>query len=138
MRRIIAIVAVTLTLGACATLPDGRQVFLPTASIANPATPQSLYDIKATYGIAQVAALTYIDRYRAGNRCTRTRPESLNNLCSRRSVVERLQRADDVAISALDKATAFVTNNPTLDASDAIAAARAAVTIFYNIAKGGA
>lgn len=138
MRKILIVLALSLSIAGCATLPNGTKVFLPTASIANPATPESLYDIKATYGIAQVASITYIDRYRSGNRCTKTRTESLTNLCSRRSVVLRLQRADAVAIDALAEATAFVTNNPTLDASDAIAAARKAVTIFYNITKGGA
>lgn len=140
MKRIILTLTLTLSLAiaGCATMPDGTKVFLPTASVANPLGPTSLYDIKATYAIAATAAATYNDRYRAGNRCTKTQPESLTNLCSRRSVVLRLQRADSVATSALAKATAFVTNNPTLDASDAIAAAREAVNIFYNIKKGGA
>lgn len=138
MRKILLALTLSLSIAGCATMPDGTKVFLPTASIANPATPASLYDIKATYAIAATAAATYNDRYRAGNRCTKTRPESLTNLCSRRSVVLRIQQADRVATAALAKATAFVTNNPTLDASDAITAAREAVTIFYNITKGGA
>lgn len=136
MKNIFAIVALGFTLGGCATMPNGTKIFLPTASITNPVTPQSLYDIKATYIIAQTGADAYIQRYRDGHRCTKTALESLSNLCSRRSVVLKLQNADRVAQIALGRADAFIRDNPTIDASSVISAAQLAVAAFFDIQKG--
>lgn len=136
MRRFLVLAAVGLSLAGCATLPDGKKVFLPTASVQNPVTPQNLADIKATYAIAQTGAVAYIDRYRQGHRCTKTAPESLGNLCSRRSVVLKLQDADRKATMALGRATVFIRDNPTLDASSLISAAQIAVGAFYELQKG--
>jgi hypothetical protein len=136
VKNIFAIVALGFTLGGCATMPNGTKIFLPTASITNPVTPQSLYDIKATYIIAQTGADAYIQRYRDGHRCTKTALESLSNLCSRRSVVLKLQNADRVAQIALGRADAFIRDNPTIDASSVISAAQLAVAAFFDIQKG--
>lgn len=136
MRRFSAVVVIGLSLAGCATLPDGKRVFLPTASVQNPVTPQNLADIKATYALAQTGAVAYIDRYRQGHRCTKTALESLGNVCSRRSVVVKLQNADSKATMALGTATAFIRDNPTLDASSLISAAQIAVAAFYEIQKG--
>lgn len=135
MQKIIA-TAFALSLGACATLPDGTKVFLPAASVKNPVTSVSMYDLKATYTIAQAGAVAYIDRYRQGHRCTKTALESVTNLCSRRSIVIKLQNADRVAQVALGRADAFIRDNPTIDASSVISAAQSAVGAFYEIQKG--
>lgn len=135
MHKII-ILALAISLGGCATLPDGTKVFLPTASIANPIKSTSLYDIQATYVIAQAGANAYIQRYRDGYRCAKTRLESPSNLCSRRSIVVKLQNADRIASVALGRASAFIRDNPTIDASAVISAAQSAVAAFYDIQKG--
>lgn len=132
----IILVALAVSLGGCATLPDGTKVFLPTASVANPVTPGVLYDINATYVIAQAGANAYIQRYRDGHRCTTSALESPSNLCSRRSVVAKLRNADAKASVALGRASAFVRDNPTIDASSVISAAQLAVGAFYDIQKG--
>lgn len=134
MKRFLLIAL--LALGGCATMPDGTKVFLPTASVKNPVTPASLYDIKATYTIAQAGAAAYIDRYRAGHRCTKTALESVTNVCSRRSVVLRLQQADRTAQIAIGRVDAFIRDNPTIDASAVVSAAQMAVGAFYDIQKG--
>ena len=136
MKRAILTVLFAASLAGCATLPNGTKVFLPTASIANPVTPTSMYDIKATYAIAQAGADTYIQRYRDGFRCTKTHLESVTNPCSRRSIVLKMQAADRTAQIALGKADAFIANNPTIDASAVISAAQLAVTAFYQIQQG--
>ncbi len=136
MKRVILVIAFALSLGACATMPDGTKIFLPTASVKNPVTPATMYDLKATYVIAQAGAVAYIDRYRQGHRCTTTALESIGNLCSRRSIVVKLQNADRVASIALGRADAFVRDNPTIDASSVISAAQSAVGTFYEIQKG--
>lgn len=138
MKRFVLIFTLLLAseVGGCATLPDGTKVFLPTASIANPIKSTSLYDIQATYVIAQAGADAYIQRYRDGHRCTKARLESVGNICSRRSIVIKLQNADRVASIALGRATAFIRDNPTIDASAVVSAAQSAVAAFYDIQKG--
>jgi hypothetical protein len=136
MRKLLLAVTLSLYVAGCATLPNGQKVFLPTASVANPVTPMSLYDIKATYAIAQAGADAYIQRYRDGHRCTKTALESVTNLCSRRSIVLKMQMADSKAQVALGQVDTFIMNNPTLDASSAIAAAQLAVNAFYTIQQG--
>lgn len=134
--RFFVVALLALSLGACATMPDGTKIFLPTASVKNPVTSTSLYDVKATYVIAQAGAVAYIDRYRAGHRCTTTALESVTNPCSRRSVVIKLQNADRTAQIALGRVDAFIRDNPTIDASSVISAAQSAVGAFYEIQKG--
>lgn len=136
MKRIILALTVALSVTGCATMPDGTKVFLPTASVKSPVTPISLYDIKATYVIAQAGADAYIQRYRDGHRCTKIALESVTNICSRRSIVVKLQNADRTAQIALGRVDAFIRDNPTIDASSIIAAAQSAVGAFYDIQKG--
>jgi len=135
MRKLIIALTLSIALAGCANI-NGKSVFLPTASVANPVTSLSMYDIKATYAIAQAGAEVYIQRYRDGFRCTKTKLESVTNLCSRRSVVLRLQTADQRAQIALGKADAFISANPTIDASSVISAAQLAVSAFSEIQKG--
>lgn len=136
MRKIILAVALSLSLAGCVKGPGGMTIFLPTASVKNPVTAASLYDIKATYIIAQAGGDAYIQRYRDGFRCTKTRLESVTNLCSRRSIVIKMQNADRKAQIALGRADAFIRDNPTIDASAVISAAQSAVSAFYEIQKG--
>jgi Na+/H+-translocating membrane pyrophosphatase len=127
MKQIFAIILIAFSLGGC--IPVGP-------SVPNPVTPTSLYDVKATYAIAQAGADTYVQRYRDGFRCTKTRLESVTNLCSRRSIVIKMQNADRVAGIALGQAETFIFNNPMLDATSVISAAQRAVTAFYQIQQG--
>ena len=135
MRRLIVASLLAFTLAGCANI-GGKQVFLPTLSVANPVSVSTLADAKATYVAAQSLAVIYVDRYRAGNRCTTSRIESLTNLCSRRSIVLKIQKADRVAVAAIEQASDFIQNHPTLDASSLISAAYRAATSFYTLAKG--
>lgn len=125
MKRFIAIAFLTLNLAGC--LPP---------SIPNPVTPTSLYDVKATYAIAQAGVDTYVQRYRDGFRCTKTRLESVTNLCSRRSIVVKMQNAERIAGITLGQAEIFIANNPTIDATSMISAASRAVTALYQIQQG--
>jgi hypothetical protein len=125
MKRIILALTLSLSLAGC----------LPPA-IPNPVSPTSLYDVEATYAIAQAGVDTYIQRYRDGFRCTKIKPESVTNICSRRSVVVKMQNADRVAGIALGRAEAFVRDNPMLDATSVISLAQQAVTGLYQIQQG--
>ena len=127
MRKILLVLTLSLSLAGC--IPTGP-------SIPNPVTPTSLYDVKATYAIAQAGVDTYVQRYRDGFRCTKTRLESVTNLCSRRSIVVKMQNADRVAGITLGQAETFIFNNPMLDATSVISAAQRAVTALYQIQQG--
>lgn len=112
---------VFLALGGCATTP-----------IRNPITTTQLATVESAYGVALAGAVAYRNR----PRCTKTALESISNLCARRSIVIRLQQADQKAQIALGKAAIFIRNNPTLDASSLIAAAQAAVELLNQIQSG--
>ena len=125
MKRLLLALTLSLSLGGC----------LPPA-IPNPVTPTSLYDVEATYAIAQAGVDTYVQRYRDGFRCTKTKPESVTNICSRRSIVVKMQKADSTAQIALGRAEAFVRDNPMLDATSVLSLASQAVTALYQIQQG--
>ena len=119
MKRFLAIGLIALSLGACAT-------------IKNPITNSQLATIESSYGVVLSGAVAYRNR----PRCTKTALESVSNICARRSIVLRMQAADRTAQVALGRARAFVTNNPTLDASSLLQAAQDAVSIFAAIQTG--
>lgn len=131
LRRVlvaIMLIAIAPGLGACAALYKANGL-----SIANPVTNNRIYDIEAGYGVVLTAAKVYVDNYRAGKRCTVQKPESLTNLCSRRSVVIKIQQADANAQVAIAKAKGFILRNPTLDPSSVLDAAQTAVDTLRTI-----
>lgn len=118
MRKLLVLFFV-LTLSAC-------------ASINNPLNLTRLAQIESAYGIALSAAVGYYRLYKI-NRCTQSRPESVANICARRSVVVALQQADKKAQVALTSAQRFVRANPTLNAGAVIDAAQLAVDAMRQI-----
>ena len=134
MHKIIIALTLSLSLAGCVTNSDGTVTIFPV--VKNPVTPLSLYDIKSTYAIAAAGADSYIQRYRDGHRCTKTNLESATNICSRRSIVLKLQNADRIAQIAIGRADAFIRDNPTIDATSVISAAQSAVAAFFQIQNG--
>src|SRR5689334_22266416 len=112
MKRIL-IIALTLSLGACAT-------------VKNPITNNTLGTIIDTYGIADAAFIAY----KSLPRCTKTNNFSATNICHKRSVLVAGQNYDSAVNSAINKAVAFQRANPTLDASSYIQAAQTALDTF--------
>ncbi len=119
MKRFLVAALIALSLGACAT-------------VKNPITSSQLATIESSYGVVLSGAVAYRNR----PRCTKMALESVSNICARRSIVLRMQAADRTAQVALGRARAFVTNNPTLDASSLLQAAQDAVSIFAAIQTG--
>lgn len=119
MRKLVLVLA--LILGGCASLP----------SVPNPLSPSSLYDIENAYGVALSQAVAY----RGRPLCKVGHLESVTNICARRSIIVRLQKADGKAQIALANAKAFVRDNPTLDATSVLAIAQAAVTTFIQASQ---
>ncbi len=121
MKRTFAALFALIVLAGCSTF-----------SIPNPVSDTRFASIESTYGVALSAAANYRDLYRT-NRCTTSRPESIANICARRSVVKQMQVADQQAQVALGQARAFHTANPTLDATSFLDAAERAVNTFLSI-----
>lgn len=60
MKKLLAVVMVTLALGGCAQLSAvGTGISLVTKSVANPVTENELYEIEASVNIAVKALLAY-------------------------------------------------------------------------------
>jgi hypothetical protein len=127
MKKLLIIPALALTLfaGGCAT-PAGQ---LFTTGVANPVGDDQLAAVISSYGVAQTAAIGYMNL----PRCTKTANFSATNICSKRSVKVVIQAADRDASSAINKAVAFTRANPTLDASAVIDAAYQAVATFNQL-----
>lgn len=74
MRKYLAVVMVTLTLGGCAQLQTAQNLMnIATASIDNPVTAEKMYQIEASLRIAVEALLTYRRACLAGSADLRCR-----------------------------------------------------------------
>ncbi len=147
MKRILIVCTLALGLSGCAGLgglldSSGVSIFKGgtslTASITNPATPVTIYQVKEVYATALDLANGYRDY------CYPTNPfKSYAALMAdpitgaacknRRSIVARLQNADDIASSSIAKADGFIKANPTLSAVSVIREAWTAVTNFKGV-----
>jgi ABC-type uncharacterized transport system substrate-binding protein len=116
MGKLLAVAALALALGGCAT-------------IRNPVDVPQLAAIESAYGIALSLAVAYRDL----PLCRTGTSPGLQNVCAKRSVVVRLQRADRDAQIALAAARSFVRANPTLSAASVLAVAQNAVSALQAI-----
>ncbi len=140
--NLFAIATLALTLGGCLTLDSSGVSVLRggnsvTASIANPATPVTIFQVKSVYASALDLANGYRDY------CYPTSPFKsykalmadpvTGTICkSRRSIVAKLGVADDQASDKIAKAEAFIRANPTISATSLVREAYAAVVNFQG------
>lgn len=106
--KTVSLLALVLTLGACATVP-------------NPITPTTLTDVEAGYGAAEALAVAYRDS------CNK---RIIKPSC--RTIVVQLQKYGGLAQQEILRARAFVVANPTVNAAGAVGLASAAVQDFIN------
>lgn len=139
MKRLLIICAVALSLGGCAALDSGgRSIFAGgtslTASISNPATPVTIYQVKSVYATALDIANGYRDYCYARPYATLMQDQIAGPICkNRRPIITRLQSADNQAASAIARADDFIKRNPTVSAVTVIREAWAAVTNFQGV-----
>lgn len=125
--QVAAALALSLALANCTTV-------LPSVSISNAVALNTVYGVANTYGIAVNAA----NAYKALPLCaTGTRP-SATNICARRSVIVNLQSAMSRARLAVNNAVAFQKAYPTLDVTNVVAAAQAALSDVQAVLASGA
>jgi hypothetical protein len=106
-----------------------------TTTVTNPVAPVNIYQAKTVYDATLELTNGYRDYcYSKPFAVLMADPVSRPVCKSRRAIVRAMQAADDKAAAAMETATNFVRNNPTLDATSAIRAALTAVTEFQNIA----
>lgn len=125
--RVVAALALSLALANCTTV-------LPSVNISNAVALNTVYGVANAYGIAVNAA----NAYRALPLCaTGTRP-SATNICAKRSVIVNLQSAMSRARLAVNNAVAFQKAYPTLDVTNVVAAAQAALSDVQAVLASGA
>lgn len=139
MRRLLILCAVALALAGCAALDStGKSVFQGgtslTASIQNPATPVTIYQVKSVYATAVDIANSYRDYcYARSYKSLMADPIAGPACKNRRSIVVKVQAADDQAAAAIAKADDFIARNPKISAVTVIRDAWAAVTNFKGV-----
>lgn len=125
--HVVAALAVSLALANCTTV-------LPSVNISNAIALNTVYGVANAYGIAVNAA----NAYKALPLCaTGTRP-SATNICAKRSVIVNLQGAMSRARLAVNNAVAFQKAYPTLDVTNVVAAAQAALSDVQAVLASGA
>ncbi|GAA3855217.1 hypothetical protein AFIC_002063 [[Pseudomonas] carboxydohydrogena] len=125
--QVVAALAVSLALANCTTV-------LPSVNISNAIALNTVYGVANAYGIAVNAA----NAYKALPLCaTGTRP-SATNICAKRSVIVNLQGAMSRARLAVNNAVAFQKAYPTLDVTNVVAAAQAALSDVQAVLASGA
>lgn len=140
MKRYLAILAVALTLGGCASLGSigEKALNLPagvlTTTVRNPVAPVNIYQAKVVYASTLEIANGYRE-YCWSKPYAALMADPVGRVCQkRRAIVRAMQAADSRAYAAIRTADAFVRSNPTLDATSAIRAAIAAVSDFQSVA----
>lgn len=101
IRSIIAAVIAAFVLAGCAIIPGGdRSILIGGTSLTAPVRPideTTMAGIETAYGVAVTAAVAY----RNLPRCARGTSATIQNPCSQRSVIVRLQGYDQKARVAL-------------------------------------
>lgn len=121
MTKIAIALAAALAVSGCAGS-------LPSIDINTTVSRNTILGVESAYGIALSGARSYkaLPLCKTGTVFTFTAP------CAQRSILVKMQAANRVAISKLKAAIAFTKNYPTVDASNVIAAANAAVNLFQS------
>lgn len=114
MKRIFSLLILAPLLGGC----------LFDQTVNNPITTRGVYELRAGYDAAFLAPAAHYAQLPlclTGHKFTAAAP------CAQRSVVLKLQKADQAVNGALDRLQSFTAAHPTLDARAYIAAAQNAI-----------
>ncbi|EAQ35657.1 hypothetical protein NB311A_12574 [Nitrobacter sp. Nb-311A] len=130
MRKLIAAIAVVsgLALAGCQT------VALPSLNLNTTVSLNTVYGIENAFGVAVNAA----NAYKALPLCRTGTEPGVANICAKRSVVERLQSAMRKARLAVNNLVALQRAYPSVDITNALAAAQSALMVVQQILVSGA
>ena len=132
MKRILLIplLVVGLALGGCQTVSEFATAV--TTTITNPIGGKNIYQAKLAYAASLELAVEYRE-YCWSKPYAELIAEPVPICKNRRANVRAMQQAKAKASAAIRTADNFVRNNPTLNATSAVAAAWTAVTDFQNL-----
>jgi hypothetical protein len=125
--QVVAALALSLALANCTPV-------LPSVNISNAVALNTVYGVANAYGIAVNAA----NAYKALPLCATGIKPSATNICAKRSVIVNLQSAMSRARLAVNNAVAFQKAYPTLDVTNVVAAAQAALNDVQAVLVSGA
>lgn len=130
MRKLVAAIAVVsgLALAGCQT------VALPSLNLNTAVSLNTVYGIENAFGIAVNAA----NACKALPLCRTGTGPGAANICAKRSVVERLQSAMRKARLAVNNLVALQKAYPSVDITNALAAAQSALIVVQQILASGA
>lgn len=111
----------------------GCQTTLPSLNLDTAVTLNTIYGIENAYGVAVNAA----NAYKALPLCKTGTVPSATNICAKRSVIVNLQAAMRRAQVAVNNAVAFQKTYPTVDVTNVVSAARAALLDVQQILASG-
>jgi len=132
MRKILIVALAAIWVGGCANNPTARVIGqIATGTLPNPISTTNIYELKNVYAIAAQSAVEWRGYCFGRSYATVTADPIARPICTnRRSTARRIQVAKNTAFGAVQRADAFVKNNPTLDASAIIGQATAAISAF--------
>jgi hypothetical protein len=130
MRNLVAATALAsgLVLAGCET------VSLPSLNLNTAVTLNTIYGIENAYGVAVNAA----NAYKALPLCRTGTVPGAANICAKRSVIERLQTAMRKARLAVNNLVALQKAYPSVDITNALAAAQSALIGVQQVLASGA
>lgn len=130
MRKLVAAIALVsgLALAACQTAS------LPSLNLNTAVTLNTIYGIENAYGVAVNAA----NAYKALPLCRTGSVPGATNICAKRSVIERLQAAMRKARLAVNNLVALQKAYPSVDITNALAAAQSALIGVQQVLASGA
>ena len=130
MRKLVATIVLVsgLALAGCQTTS------LPSLNLNTAVTLNTIYGIENAYGVAVNAA----NAYKALPLCRTGAAPSAANICAKRSVIERLQVAMRKARLAVNNLVALQKSYPSVDITNALAAAQSALIGVQQILASGA
>ncbi|MGN6114233.1 MAG: hypothetical protein ACTHN2_01835 [Nitrobacter sp.] len=130
MRKLVAATALAsgLVLAGCET------VSLPSLNLNTAVTLNTIYGIENAYGVAVNAA----NAYKALPLCRTGTVPGAANICAKRSVIERLQTAMRRARLAVNNLVVLQKAYPSVDITNALAAAQSALIGVQQVLASGA
>lgn len=130
MRKLVAAIVLVwgFALAACQTTS------LPSLNLNTAVTLNTIYGIENAYGVAVNAA----NAYKALPLCRTGSVPGATNICAKRSVIERLQAAMRKARLAVNNLVALQKAYPSVDITNALAAAQSALIGVQQVLASGA
>lgn len=134
LKRLLIVPLLLLGLAGCAGTPAGNFIRVATSTVVNPVSTTDIYRANNVYAATLEIANAYRKYCWSKPYAVLMQDPIAKPVCqNRRPVVRDIQAADDKAFLAIQTATRFVRDNPTLNASSVISAMWSAVNAYQSL-----